>query len=74
MKRRVFVGGAFTGVGLTGAYARPPAPKSGDIPTRQFGKTGVKVPIISARAVPAWTCFPMPPRQRRTFAAFTRWA
>ena len=44
MKRRVFVGGAFAGMALTGADARPPKPKSGDIPTRQFGKTGVKVP------------------------------
>jgi len=31
---------------LTGAYAQPPKPKGGDIPTRPFGKTGVKVPII----------------------------
>ncbi|MGA1995113.1 MAG: aldo/keto reductase [Bryobacteraceae bacterium] len=46
MKRRVFVGGAFAGMALTGADARPPKSKSGDIPTRQFGKTGVKVPII----------------------------
>ncbi len=47
MKRRVFVGGAFTGIGLTGAYARPPRPKAGDIPTRMYGKTGVRVSIIA---------------------------
>jgi predicted aldo/keto reductase-like oxidoreductase len=46
MKRRAFVGGAFAGMALTGVYARPPKPKSGAIPTRQFGKTGVKVPFI----------------------------
>lgn len=47
MKRRVFVGGAFAGAGLTGAYAQPPKLKAGDIPTRPFGKTGVKVNIIA---------------------------
>ncbi|HYW41634.1 MAG TPA: aldo/keto reductase [Bryobacteraceae bacterium] len=47
MKRRVFVGTAFAGVGLTGAFARPPKPKAGDIPTKVYGKTGVTVPIIA---------------------------
>ena len=47
MKRRVFVGGAFAGVGLTGAYAQAPRPKSGGIPTRPFGKTGIAVSIIA---------------------------
>ncbi len=47
MKRRVFVGSAFAGVGLTGAYAQPPKPKAGDIPTKLYGKTGVKVSIIA---------------------------
>ena len=47
MKRRIFVGAAFSGAGLTGAYAKPPKPKSGDIPMKEFGKTGVKVPIIA---------------------------
>ncbi len=47
MKRRVFVGGAVAGLGITGAYARPAKAKPGDIPTRLFGKTGVKVPIIA---------------------------
>ncbi len=47
MKRRAFVGGAFTGLGLTGAHARPPRPKAGDIPTRVYGKTGVRVSIIA---------------------------
>ncbi len=47
MKRRVFVGGAVTGLGISGAYARPQKPKAGGIPTRLFGKTGVKVSIIA---------------------------
>ena len=47
MKRRVFVGSAFAGAGLTGAYAQAPKVKSGGIPTREFGKTGVKVSIIA---------------------------
>jgi len=47
MKRRIFVGGAFTGLGLTGAYARPAKPKAGDIPTKIYGKTGVRVAIIA---------------------------
>jgi aryl-alcohol dehydrogenase-like predicted oxidoreductase len=47
MKRRVFVGGAFTGLGVTGAYAQPPKPKAGEIPMRPFGKTGIKVQIIA---------------------------
>jgi len=47
MKRRVFVGGAFAGVGLTGAYAKPPKAKSGGIPMTEYGKTGVKVNIIA---------------------------
>jgi uncharacterized protein len=47
MKRRTFSGGAFAGLSLTGAYAAPPAPKSGSIPTTTFGKTGVKVSVIA---------------------------
>ena len=47
MKRRVFVGGAFAGVGLTGAYAKPAKMKSGGIPMKEYGKTGVKVSIIA---------------------------
>ncbi len=47
MKRRTFVGGAFAGAGITGAYARPPKPKAGDIPMKEYGKTGVKVNIIA---------------------------
>jgi uncharacterized protein len=47
MKRRVFVGGALTGLALSGASAKPPQPKAGDVPTRVFGKTGVKVSIIA---------------------------
>src|SRR3954471_18778573 len=47
MKRRVFVGSAFTGVSLTGAYAQAHKVKSGSIPTKEFGRTGVKVSIIA---------------------------
>jgi len=44
MKRRVFVGGAFAGLGV--AQAQAPKPKAGDIPMRTFGKTGVKLTVI----------------------------
>ena len=47
MRRRIFVGSAFTGLGLTAAYAGSPKPKSGDIPTRPFGKTGEQVTVIA---------------------------
>jgi len=45
--RRVFVGGAFAGGGLTGAYAQAPKPKSGGVPMKEYGRTGVKVTIIA---------------------------
>ncbi len=46
MQRRVFIGSAFAG--LSGAAKGAPRPKlrSGDIPMRPFGKTGVKLTII----------------------------
>jgi predicted aldo/keto reductase-like oxidoreductase len=44
--RRSFVGAAFAGLGLTGLSARPPRPKVGATPTREFGKTGVKLTIV----------------------------
>lgn len=47
MKRRAFVGGAFAGLGTTGMYAKPQRPKSGAVPTRDYGKTGVKVSVIA---------------------------
>ena len=47
MRRRAFVGGAFAGVSMTGARAAPPKVKSGDIPMREYGKTGVKVTVIA---------------------------
>jgi aryl-alcohol dehydrogenase-like predicted oxidoreductase len=47
MQRRTFVGGAFAGTGLTGAYAQPGKQKVGDIPTIEFGKTGVRVTRIA---------------------------
>lgn len=47
MKRRSFVGGALTGVSVTGAYAQARRVKAGDIPTTVFGKTGVKVSVIA---------------------------
>lgn len=47
MRRRSFVGGAFAGVSITGAFAAPQKPKAGDIPTTTFGKTGVQVSVIA---------------------------
>lgn len=47
MKRRLFVGGAFAGVSITGAFPAPRQAKAGDIPTTTFGKTGVKVSVIA---------------------------
>ncbi|SPE38673.1 putative Aldo/keto reductase [Candidatus Sulfopaludibacter sp. SbA6] len=47
MKRRVFVGSAFAGLGLTGAYAQPPKLKAGDVPMKLYGRTGAKVTIIA---------------------------
>ena len=46
MLRRTFTGAVFSGLGLTGLSAKPPAVKPGDIPTREFGKTGVRVSVI----------------------------
>lgn len=45
MKRRLFFGGAFTG--LSGALAAQQKPKDMGIPTTTFGKSGVKVSIIA---------------------------
>jgi uncharacterized protein len=47
MNRRAFVGGVFTGLGTTGAFAKPAKPKAGGVPTREYGKTGVKVSVIA---------------------------
>lgn len=47
MNRRIFVGGAFTGMATTGANAAPPKVKAGDIPTTKFGKTGIQVSVIA---------------------------
>lgn len=47
MRRRTFVGSAFTGASLTGAYAKPPKAKAGGIPMREFGKTGITVTCIA---------------------------
>lgn len=46
MQRRIFVGGVFAGLGITGLGAKPPKPKAGDIPMRVFGKTGVKLTVV----------------------------
>ena len=51
LKRRTFAGAIFSGLGLTGAYAKPPKPVAGDIPMREFGKTGVKVSVIGQGGV-----------------------
>jgi uncharacterized protein len=47
MQRRSFVGGTLAGLPFTGAFARNPKPPTGDIPTRTFGKTGIKVSVIA---------------------------
>lgn len=47
MKRRLFVGGAFAGLSITGTFAAPQKVKPGDIPVTTFGKTGVKVSVIA---------------------------
>jgi aryl-alcohol dehydrogenase-like predicted oxidoreductase len=46
MKRRVFVGSAFAGLGASAAPAKPKR-TAGDIPMRTFGKTGVKLTVIA---------------------------
>src|SRR5689334_15695445 len=46
MRRRVFVGGSFAGLGWTGLYARPRKLSQGDIPTRMFGNTGVRLTVV----------------------------
>ncbi len=46
IRRRTFVGAVFAGLGITGLGARPPKPKAGGIPMREFGKTGVKLTVI----------------------------
>ncbi len=47
MKRRSFVGSAFAGTSITGAYAAQQKVKSGGIPTTTFGKTGIQVSVIA---------------------------
>jgi predicted aldo/keto reductase-like oxidoreductase len=46
MRRRTFFGSAFAGLAATAYGAKPPKAKSGGIPQRTFGKTGVKVTVI----------------------------
>ena len=36
MRRRTFFGAVFSGLSLTGLYAKPPKPRVGDIPKRPF--------------------------------------
>jgi predicted aldo/keto reductase-like oxidoreductase len=47
MRRRSFIGAAFSGLAIDGAFARPPAPKPGSIPMRTFGRTGVKLTVLA---------------------------
>jgi len=47
MKRRIFVGGAFAGLSITGTFAAPQKTRAGDIPVTTFGKTGVKVSVVA---------------------------
>ncbi len=44
--RRTFIGAAFAGLGITSAGARPPKPPAGALPTREFGRTGIRVTVI----------------------------
>ena len=44
--RRAFAGRLFAGLALTTAWAKPAKVKSGGIPMREFGKTGVKLSIV----------------------------
>ncbi len=46
MRRRTFFGGVFAGLAGSAFGAKPPKPKSGDIPMRTFGKTGERLTII----------------------------
>jgi predicted aldo/keto reductase-like oxidoreductase len=46
MRRRIFAGGVFSGLGLTGLFARPAAARPGDIPTRPFGRTDVRLTVV----------------------------
>ncbi|MBI2690204.1 MAG: aldo/keto reductase [Acidobacteria bacterium] len=46
-RRRVFVGSAFAGLGINGLFAKPPKVKAGDVPTRVFGKTGIKLTVLA---------------------------
>ena len=44
IRRRLFTGAVFAGLGAV--PARPAKPKAGGIPTRVFGKTGVKLTVV----------------------------
>ena len=46
IKRRAFVGKIFAGLSITGYTVRPAKAKTGSIPTRPFGKTGVKMTVL----------------------------
>jgi predicted aldo/keto reductase-like oxidoreductase len=46
MRRRTFIGAAFSGLSITGLGTRPPRPQAGSTPVREFGKTGVKLTVI----------------------------
>ena len=60
MKRRVFVTTAATGVSLSAAPVNSGKPKTGGIPMREFGKTGVKVHAKALKAYPKWDSVLMP--------------
>ena len=47
MKRRAFVGAVFSGLPTTVAFAQAPKVKSGGIPTRVYGRTGVEVSVVA---------------------------
>ncbi len=47
MNRRLFVGGAFAGLSMSGTHAAAQRVKAGDIPVTTLGKTGLQVSIIA---------------------------
>jgi hypothetical protein len=50
--RRIFIGAAFAGLGITALNARPQKPQVGATPMREFGKTGVKLTVVGQ----GWPC------------------
>jgi uncharacterized protein len=47
MKRRIFVGSTFSGLGAKVLHAKPSTPTGGQVPSREFGKTGIKLTVLA---------------------------